>query len=104
LSTITADDIKDAAGLWGDYFRLHAQAAIYRAGRSREDRLARKVAHWLITIGLDEVPERLSGETLSARRSMLLGQMLSSPGWSRRTCFARCRRRLGLGALPSAGS
>lgn len=55
LTIITADDIKDAAGLWSDYFRLHAQAAIYRAGRSKEDRLSRKAAHWLMTAGVAEV-------------------------------------------------
>ena len=73
LSTITADDIKDAAGLWSDYFRLHAQAAIYRAGRSREDRLARKVAHWLITSGLDEVSREV------VRRDAL-GQSIDASG------------------------
>jgi len=55
LAIISADDIKDAAGLWSDYFRLHAQAAIYRAGRSKEDRFARKATRWLVTAGLVEV-------------------------------------------------
>jgi hypothetical protein len=73
LTTITADDIKDAAGLWSDYFRLHAQAAIYRAGRSRQDRLARKVANWLITTGVDEV----SRETV---RRDALGQTVDAVG------------------------
>lgn len=53
--SICTDDIRDAAGLWSDYFRLHAQAAIYRAGRNSQDRNARKVVRWLTTSGVAEV-------------------------------------------------
>ncbi|MGD9879455.1 MAG: DUF3987 domain-containing protein [Reyranella sp.] len=73
ITNITADDIKDAAGLWSDYFRPHAQAAIYRAGRSKEDRLARKAAHWLMTADLVEV----SRETI---RRDALGQTIDAAG------------------------
>lgn len=52
---ICLDDIRDAAGLWSDYFRPHAQAAIYRAGRNAQDRNARRVVRWLTVEGVAEV-------------------------------------------------
>jgi hypothetical protein len=52
---ICFDDMRDAAGLWSDYFRPHAQAAIYRAGRNAQDRNARRALRWLATEGVAEV-------------------------------------------------
>jgi hypothetical protein len=52
---ICLDDVRDAAGLWSDYFRHHAQSAIYRAGRNSQDRNARRVIRWLKSEGCVEV-------------------------------------------------
>jgi hypothetical protein len=72
LTTITADDIKDPAGLWRTTSgSMLKPRSLVPAGP--EDRLTRKVAHWLITIGLDEI----SRETV---RRDALGQAVDAAG------------------------
>ena len=54
-STIDMDAIRDAAGLWADYMRPHAQAVFNRAGSTGRDRHARRTVRWLRVSGVQEV-------------------------------------------------
>ena len=53
--TIDGDAVKAAAALWGDYFQHHAFTVFNQAGKTDRDRLARRVARWLLGAGINQV-------------------------------------------------
>jgi hypothetical protein len=52
---IDLDSMRDAAGLWADYFRPHARAVFNQAGATGRDRYLRKAIRWLRTSRTEEI-------------------------------------------------
>lgn len=52
---IDIEAVRDAAGLWADYMRPHAQAVFNTSGRIGKDKHARRTVRWLRATGIPEV-------------------------------------------------
>ena len=73
---IDLDSMRDAAGLWADYFRSHARAVFSQAGATGRDRHLRKTIRWLRTSRIEE----LSREDV---RCTALGRAVDAEGADR---------------------
>jgi len=76
-SAITAEIVRDAAGLWADYFWPVARATFAVAGNSVADRQVRKIISWIrrtaaSTISVEDVRAVVLGRAVNATEAATL--------------------------------
>ena len=105
-ATITADAVRDAAGLWAEYFWPIAHTTFAGAGKTLADRQARKIIAWIrrtgaSTISVEDVRVRALGRAVDAAEATALIARLVIGGVLR---LASPSRRAALVGPLSAGT
>ena len=71
--------------IWGEYFRLHAQAIFGQSGRSDLDRVLRRVVKWLRTersktVSREDIRRHALSQTVTAEEAGIVIEHLEEAG------------------------